>query len=91
MSYPHTPGHQNTDTSRDAAAQVTKLSERHESILEMLKTFGPMTSDEVAETIKDSILAIRPRLTELKRLGLVHDTGTRRKNSSGRSAIVYRV
>lgn len=50
----------------------------------------PMTPDEVASHLGASILAIRPRMTELARLGLIVKTGATRENASGRLAHVYR-
>ncbi|MCH8882314.1 MAG: alpha-hydroxy-acid oxidizing protein [SAR324 cluster bacterium] len=35
-------------------------------------------------------LAIRPRISELSRLGKITDTGRRRRNTSGKSAIVWK-
>jgi hypothetical protein len=48
-----------------------------------------MTADEVADFVGESLLTIRPRMTELKRLGLLRDTGARRANASGRQAVVW--
>ena len=90
MNYPYTPGYQATDTSKAAAHRFDlKINDMHESVLEALRGTHGMTSDEVATKIGESILTIRPRVTELKRMGLVVDTGSRRKNVSCRSAIVY--
>ena len=49
------------------------------------------TSRRAAEAIKPdkSVLSIRPRVSELHRLGLVHETGERRRNESGHRAAVY--
>jgi len=48
-----------------------------------------LTADEVAGRLGLSILSIRPRITELARLGKVRDSGERRRNGSGRKAIVW--
>jgi hypothetical protein len=37
------------------------------------------------------VLAMRPRITELKQQHLIRDTGIRRRNASGRSAAVLAV
>jgi predicted ArsR family transcriptional regulator len=55
-----------------------------------LEQSGPMTSDEVADMLGRTVLAVRPRLTELKLKGLVVDTGTRRANDSGRMAAEFK-
>lgn len=50
---------------------------------------GPMTADEAAAAIGETVLAVRPRITELKQDGKLYDTGKRRANASGRSATVW--
>ena len=53
-------------------------------------TRGNYTADEVAERLGESVLSIRPRITELKRMGRIEDTGLRRTNESGHRAAVMR-
>jgi predicted ArsR family transcriptional regulator len=48
------------------------------------------TADEAASELGESILAIRPRLSELVALGKIEDSGLRRKNASGMTATVWR-
>lgn len=87
FSYPHSAGHKRTDTSREAAERVDAGTLRGK-VLQALRE-GPATADECAARLGFSILSIRPRLTELRELGRVCDTGARRPNASGRSAIVW--
>ena len=52
------------------------------------------TTDEIAVDIGKSILTVRPRVTELKAMGKVIASGTRRKNQtvqnqSGKTANVW--
>jgi hypothetical protein len=49
------------------------------------------TADEIAAALNRSILTIRPRVSELNRMGKIADSGVRRKNASGRNAIVWRI
>lgn len=49
---------------------------------------GGMTADECAESMRESVLAIRPRCTELVKLGALRRSGERRRNRSGVSASV---
>ena len=42
-----------------------------------------------AMSLRLTVLAVRPRFTELKKLGLIVASSERRVNSSGRSAIVW--
>ena len=58
--------------------------------LEALNDNGPMTADEIAARLGASVLSIRPRVTELRKEGLIEPTGERRPNRSGRSANVWR-
>lgn len=51
-----------------------------------------VTADECADALRLDRLTVRPRFTELKKDGLIEDTGTRRKNRhSGKSAAVMNV
>jgi hypothetical protein len=49
------------------------------------------TADEIAQAIKRSAFTVRPRVSELYHSNKIIDSGARRKNASGRSAIVWRV
>lgn len=88
--YPDTPGHQHTDTSL-AAAQAIAPDARtlRKQTLDVIRA-EPHTADEVAKLLCYSILAIRPRVTELHKLGHITDSGERRRNDSGKLAIVWR-
>jgi predicted ArsR family transcriptional regulator len=59
-------------------------------VLDQLKRDGPQTADEVDEALGESVLAVRPRVSELVRENLVVATGMRRPNKSGRTAWVWR-
>lgn len=49
-----------------------------------------LTADECALKLGESILAVRPRVSELaKKYGFLKDSGERRSNDSGRKAIVW--
>ena len=48
------------------------------------------TADEIAYILKYSILTVRPRVSELNKMELIMDSGTRRPNTSGRMATVWR-
>ena len=48
-----------------------------------------MTADEVAREMKESVLTIRPRVTELRKAKYIVENGDRRQNLSGKSAHVF--
>lgn len=90
--YPHKPGWKGRATSRAAAkAMADKAPTLRDQCLSIFEFYcTDATADEVAERLEKSLLAIRPRITELARLGLIVDSGERRKNASGKMAIVWR-
>jgi len=49
-----------------------------------------LTSDEVADLMSENILAIRPRVSELRAQGKIESTGQRRKSVNGNGATVWR-
>jgi len=90
MNYPFIPSKGKTDTSAAAAPALPQAKRLQRRVLFAL-THGPATADEVAERLKESVLAIRPRFTELWKQARIEDTGDRRQNASGRNAIVWQL
>ena len=74
---------QNAAMPTTAAALVLRLL-----CLDVLREHNA-TADEVAGILSRSVLAIRPRISELCRHGLIRDTMLRRPNTSGKLAIVW--
>jgi predicted ArsR family transcriptional regulator len=69
--------------------RVTTLKDK---VLTVLRRYpSGLTADEVAEFCGASMLAIRPRVSELCNDGLIEKTARRRKNASGMSATIWRV
>lgn len=90
FNYPLGPGAQDRDTSRAAAAEIAEAAPLLRGrALAIVERSNGMTADEVAGKLGLSILSIRPRMTELSRLGKVRDSGQRRPNASGKNAIVW--
>lgn len=88
--YPFAAGAQDRDTSRAAAESMGETAPQLRArALAVLERSSGLTADEVAGRLGLSILSIRPRVTELSRLGKVRDSGERRRNASGRQAIVW--
>ncbi len=92
LFYPASPGWKATDTSKAAAEGLrpTAANLRDLCLAWVTGTLGGLTPDECAENLGISILSIRPRFSELKRLGKIEDSGERRFNASGHRAIVWK-
>ena len=91
LKYPQSPGYSHRPTSRAAAEKIkSRALTLRESCLYALRQIGNQTADEIAEALGESILAVRPRITELAKLDQIIDTEQRRKNKSGRLAIVWK-
>lgn len=92
--YPNSPGHKENTTSRDAAHKMTGTARALQArILALLKHhYLGLTADQCADLLGKPAtpFGVRPRLTELQALGLVEDSGERRKNVSKRWAKVWR-
>ena len=86
--YPETAGWKEPTTSREAAATVDAPTLRA-AVRACLKQHGAMTTDECAAHLGLSVLAIRPRFSELRALEEIADSGERHVNRSGRRAIVW--
>ncbi|MBL7040267.1 MAG: hypothetical protein ISR77_16640 [Pirellulaceae bacterium] len=48
-----------------------------------------LTPDEIAAVLDESVLSIRPRVTQLDQMGQIERTDRRRRNASGSKAAVY--
>jgi hypothetical protein len=91
ITYPATPGWKAQRTSSAAAFAAWETADTlRKACLEAL-SLEDLTADETAFRLGKSILSIRPRFSELLALGEIRDTGKRRTNASGRSAIVWTV
>ena len=88
--YPNIPGAKRTGTSKLAADSMRKRAPTLRDLVLQNLQFLPMTADQVAMALGQSILSIRPRLSELLRLGKIVETSERRHNQSGKLATVWR-
>lgn len=94
IRYSTEPGWKEPTTSRDAAKAIAGRTEHlRDRALTAIRNAGPagLTADKVAEQVSETVLAIRPRITELFKSGKIERTGARRQNASGVSAAVWRV
>jgi hypothetical protein len=91
-AYPYAPGHRGVETSIAAAEAVApKLERLQKMALEAIKSRGPcgLTANELAEALGLDRYSIQPRTSELRRKMLIADGGVRRRNASGKRAIVF--
>lgn len=90
FGYPMSPGFKARDTAYEAARAIASAAPvlKAKALATLQKSNG-LTADEVAGRMGVSILSIRPRISELARLGKVRDSGARRPNASGKKAIVW--
>ena len=89
-------------TSHQAAASVARIRESQQFILGVLREYGAqgcgMVDDELimaanskAAGRRMSVSGIRTRRSELVQLGLVRDSGKRKRLPSGRLSIIWAV
>jgi len=88
--YPNVPGSKARDTSYESAVAIAPCAKTLRDQAFTLLLERDSTADELAEAMNASILAVRPRVAEIVAKGKAYDSGMRRRNSSGRSAIVWR-
>ena len=92
IAYPDAPGHRNIDTSIAAAdALAPKLGRLQRMAEAAIRDAGwlGLTADELAARLNMDRWSIQPRTSELKRKGLIRDSGLRRPNATGKRAIVW--
>ena len=91
-SYPDTPGHRRVKTSMAAgdalAPKLGRLQRMAQTAIREAGTHG-LTADELAAHLDMDRWSIQPRTSELKRKGLIRDSGERRPNATSKMAIVW--
>jgi predicted Rossmann fold nucleotide-binding protein DprA/Smf involved in DNA uptake len=93
MPYPHHPGSKSPGPSSEAARKIA----RHATTLRLrvysfLQDRHPAaySADQIAESLGETILSVRPRVSELNKSGEIEAAEGRRKNQSGMSAHCWR-
>lgn len=88
--YPAAPGAKVNGPSAEAADEMrSRAGFLREAVMRELIASGPLTADECARNLGESVLAVRPRFSELLTAGRIADTGGRRANESGKRATVW--
>jgi DNA-binding MarR family transcriptional regulator len=91
-TYPFFPGARPVDTSIAAAIAMSGVTARvQRAVLLAIRERGPLglTCCELAERLGMERTTVQPRTSELRRLGLIRDSGQRRFNPNGKRAIVW--
>ncbi|MFV3074603.1 hypothetical protein [Niveispirillum fermenti] len=91
-AYPNAPGHRAVDTSIAAAEALAPALGRLQRMAEgAIREAGAqgLTADELAARLNMDRWSIQPRTSELKRKGVIRDSGIRRPNRTGKMAIVW--
>ena len=91
-AYPDAPGHRQVDTSVAAAdALAPKLGRLQRLVQTTIRDAGlaGLTADELAARLEMDRSSVQPRTSELRRKGLIRDSGQRRANATGKKAIVW--
>jgi predicted ArsR family transcriptional regulator len=93
--YPFAAGFKEIAGASEQAAKKQNKEQNNERRRRALNLFknhpNGLTSDEVANILGENILAIRPRVSELRAQGKIESTGTRRKSVNGNGATVWKI
>ena len=77
-------------TSR-AAANSVNVTDMEARVVGALKAHGPLTTYEIADILRLSLVTVSPRLRPLADKLIVEDSGTRKMGESGRKQIVWQM
>ena len=93
FGYPDNPGYKGQMTSKDAAKKKkeTKKHDQLQVLRALSASVNGLTADEVAGIYGEVFLKYHPRFSELRKLGVIEDTGDRRPSALGNNQIVWRV
>lgn len=76
----------------DGVLLAPTLKRNQAEALDALKRAArPMTADELAEFMGKTIVSVRPRVSELRRLGKITPTGERRNSAYGQPSTVWQL
>lgn len=90
--YPAMPGWKGQMTSFQAAQRVGKRAAMlRVQVLAWFAAGNKGTADDCAMALGESILAVRPRCSELVAMSRIVNTGTRAKMVGGRDGIVWSI
>lgn len=84
-------GFQKTDTSFQSAEDLKPTAATvRAKVLLLLKSIGPLTSEEIASELKMDYRTIQPRTSELRNEEKIEDSGFRKEGKFGKMIIVWK-
>lgn len=81
------------DTEVEAAVRIAPrvTGLRRKALLVLAQAARGRTGEQVAETMDEWLYSVKPRITELVRMGLVEDSGRRSLNRRKRQEIIWQI
>jgi len=92
LGYPHSAGHRGVSTSIEAVEAINPhLGNLQSKVFADIKASGlsGRTSRECSASLGLDYDSVQPRISELRRMGKVRDSGFRRPNGTGKRAICW--
>ncbi|MBP1091926.1 hypothetical protein JOE50_002456 [Bradyrhizobium japonicum] len=89
--YPDSPGFKAAGTSQEAAQAIAGHAKnlRARVLGAIASEPAGLSADAVADRLGESVLSVRPRVSELHRAGEIRRSDARVKNESGMAAAVW--
>lgn len=90
--YPNAPGHRGVDTSIAASDAIAGcLGPLQRAVFRAIQSAGThgLTTNEIAARTGIDRGSVQPRTSELRHQHMIADSGRRRPNANGKSAIVW--
>ena len=85
-------GYQKNKQSQEAAQYNVKGKVTiREQVKIAFETFGDMTVEELCEVLQRDRVSVQPRITELKNVGVLEDSGTTKMGKYGTNITVWRI
>ena len=91
LTYPTDPGFKVLGPSRDTAERIRPRAGKLMPRVLMALAVRNMTADEIAASLGENPLSIRPRCSQWVARGVIVDSGERRPSSMGQPSTVWRL
>lgn len=93
-AYPTVAGAKEKGSTSELAAKAIESTDAktlRKACLEIMRHYGPISTDEAARMLQRSVLSVRPRFSELRAQGLIEPSSERTENDSGMTAKRWRL